>query len=83
MTDTTKRLKAVSPTSDPFPWIIVSRTVNDRGFPEYNNHTLAESAQTEARALVYAERRAAEGFWVEVYREHYYYAPRRDQQEGE
>lgn len=61
----------------PFPWVIISQEVDDWGLPVFSRHTLAESAQSEAAALVYAERRAQEGCWVTVYREHHYYAPPR------
>lgn len=81
MTDTTKRLKATG--TSPYPWVIISRETDAYGYPVYNQHTLAESAQTKAHAVMYAERRAAEGRWVEVYREHYYHAPLRGQTEGQ
>lgn len=80
MTCDTKRLKATG--TSPFPWVIISRETDTYGYPVYNQHTLAESAQTKAQAVVYAERRAAEGRWVEVYREHYYHAPPRPRSGG-
>lgn len=83
MPDTAKRLKATNPARDPFPWIVISRTTNSYGYPEFNQHTIEEAAPTKAHALRYAERRAAEGFWVEVYREHYYHVPQRGQTEDQ
>lgn len=64
-----------TPRNHPFPWTILSRRVVEDGGPVYDRHTLAESAQTEEQALAYAEVRAEQGYWVEVYREHHYYAP--------
>lgn len=70
------RLMISTPREHPFPWVIISRVVDEGGTPHFDQHTLAEAAQTKEAALLYAERRAEQGYWVEVYREHYYYAPR-------
>lgn len=72
---TTRKLMTRVKRGEPYPWVILSQCMDAAGFPRFDAHTLAERAQTEAQALVYAERRAEQGYWVEVYREHHYYAP--------
>lgn len=73
-----KRLLQPTEPEHPFPWIIISQLVDAHGMPQFDRHTLAEAAQTEQQALVYAEVRAASGYWVTVYREHHYYAPQKE-----
>lgn len=63
--------------TDPFPWTVISQRIADYGLPVFDGSTIAESAETEEAALVYAERRLAEGYWVTVYREHWYGVPKR------
>ena len=63
-----------TPRGHPFPWTVLSRRIVDGG-PVYDRYTLAESAGNEANALKYAEVRAKQGYWVEVFREHHYFVP--------
>lgn len=63
-----------TPREHPHPWVIISRQIVG-GMPTFNRHTLAESAPTEEAAILYAERRAQQGYWVDVYREHHYFVP--------
>lgn len=70
----------VTDEDEPNPYVICSRRVDDTGYPVNDRHILWEAAPTEEHALLYAEVRAKSGYWVEVYKNLYYYAP---QAEGE
>lgn len=52
----------------PYRYVILSKT-KEHGIPVFNRHTLAESADTEESALIYAEARRKQGYWVDVYKE--------------
>lgn len=67
-----KTLTRTNPETEPYPWVIISQRISDYGRPVFDGSTIAESAATEEHALLYAERRFAEGYWVTVYREHWY-----------
>jgi hypothetical protein len=51
-----------------YDYTVVSRLIDDTGFPVNDRHALWESCQGEAMALKYARHRAAEGRWVDVFK---------------
>lgn len=64
------------PADGPYQYVILSRTTHN-GMPEFNRHTLAESANSYEAAEAYANVRIKSGYWVDIYKELAYAVPTR------
>ena len=49
-------------------WVVISRRKETGGFPVSDKHEMWETFYGEARALYVAERRTAEGYWVDAFK---------------
>lgn len=66
------KLVKINDEEHPMQFVVISRGKNADGHPSFE-HTLAEQCWTEEEAVWRAQHRAAEGRWVDVYRELYYH----------
>lgn len=66
-------LVKVNDEEHPMQFVVLSKIKDDQGMAQFDRHTLAEQCWTEEEAVWRAEHRAAQGYWVDVYRELYYH----------